>query len=85
MPVWYDGSMHRTTINLDEGVYKRIMALTRKNRQPMARTIEALLRKALAGEQKRSVPTLPLHSDNGPQRGVDITDRDRLYELMEEP
>jgi hypothetical protein len=74
--------MHRTTINLDEAVYLRVRALARRQGKSMARTIEALLREALApGEGE--VLTPPVHHGNGPRPGVDIADRDRLYDLME--
>ena len=74
--------MHRTTINLDEGVYRRVVRLARSRGKSVARTIEELLRSSLT---KGSRPTveLPLHRDNGPLPGVEIADRDRLYDLME--
>jgi hypothetical protein len=74
--------MHRTTINLDEAVYLRVKKLARRKGKSLARTIEDLLRAAmdLGGSGEVSPP---LHEDNGPRPGVDIADRDRLYDLME--
>jgi hypothetical protein len=76
--------MHRTTINLDEAVYRRVVELARRKGKSLARTIEDLIRTALgsgAGTEAQLPP--PLHRDNGPQPGVDIADRERLYDLME--
>ena len=36
--------MHRTTINLDEAIYRRVKELARRKGKSMARTIEDLLR-----------------------------------------
>jgi hypothetical protein len=74
--------MHRTTINLDEGVYRRVKSAAERNGESMARTIERLLRSALDHASPGKV-RLPLHRDNGPSNGVDIADRSRLYDLME--
>lgn len=76
----YDADMHRTTINLDEGIYRRVIDLASRRGESMARTIESLLRAALASDEPR--PELPLHRDNGPRPGVDIADRHQLYDLM---
>jgi Arc/MetJ family transcription regulator len=74
--------MHRTTINLDEAVYLRVKRLARRKGKSLARTIEDLLRVAL-GSGAASEASPPLHRGNGPQPGVDIADRERLYDLME--
>jgi hypothetical protein len=74
--------MHRTTINLDEAVYLRVKKLARRKGKSLARTIEDLLRVALGSGTPTDV-AVPLHRDNGPQPGVDIADRERLYDLME--
>ncbi len=77
--------MHRTTIYLDEGVYKRVKELARRKEKSLARTIEDLLRGALRrGARSHPPAPLPLHRGNGPRPGVDIADRERLYDLMEE-
>lgn len=75
--------MHRTTINLDEAIYRRVRELAKRRGKSLARTIEDLLRGSLAqgGEPRRE---LPLHSGNGALPGVDIADRDRLYDRMED-
>jgi macrodomain Ter protein organizer (MatP/YcbG family) len=74
--------MHRTTINLDEAVYLRVKKLAQRKGKSLARTIEDLLRSALGSGATEEV-VLPLHRDNGPLPGVDIADRERLYDLME--
>lgn len=73
--------MHRTTISLDEAVYLRVRRLAERKGKSLARTIEDLLRTALA-EGAAAPPELPLHR-TGPRPGVDVADRDRLYDLME--
>ncbi len=75
--------MHRTTINLDEAVYRRVLRLAESRGKSLARTIEDLLRSTLDHKPAR-VPELPLHRGDGPLPGVDISDRDRLYDLMDE-
>ena len=79
----HDGGMHRTTINLDEAVYRRVKELARRKGKSLARTIEDLLRAAMGtGARTRPSPP-PLHRKNGPRPGVDIADRERLYDLMD--
>jgi hypothetical protein len=74
--------MHRTTINLDEAVYLRVQALARRKGKSLARTIEDLLRTALASGTPAQVSP-PVHPGNGPMPGVDIADRERLHDMME--
>jgi hypothetical protein len=76
--------MHRTTVNLDEGIYRRVRELARRRGQSLARTIEELLRSALSSGASPSAEP-PLHRGNGPRPGVDVADRERLYDLMERP
>jgi hypothetical protein len=76
--------MHRTTIHLDEAIYRRVKELARRKDKSLARTIEELLRAALRTGARAQPPALvPLHRGNGPRPGVDLADRDRLYDLME--
>lgn len=75
--------MHRTTINLDEAIYLRVKGLARRKGKSLARTIEDLLRAALGEKSPAEVALPPVHRGNGPQPGVDIADRERLYDLME--
>lgn len=73
----------RTTISLDEGVYRRVRELAERRGKSIARTIEDLLREALAPAADADSPALPLHRGNGPRPGVDIADREQLYDLMD--
>jgi hypothetical protein len=75
--------MHRTTINLDEAIYRKVKRIAREKGQSLARTIQELLRSAMAPKKRTPRQPAPLHRRNGPQAGVDISDRDRLYDLME--
>jgi Arc/MetJ family transcription regulator len=79
----HDSDMHRTTINLDEAVYRRVKKLAQRKGKSLARAIEDLLRVALGSGTTVDV-ALPLHRGNGPLPGVDIADRERLYDLMEQ-
>ncbi len=75
--------MHRTTVNLDEAVYRKVKRLARRRGRSLARTIEDLLRAALDGPPSAGRPAPPLHQRNGPRAGVEIADRERLYDLLE--
>jgi hypothetical protein len=79
----YDVDMHRTTINLDEGIFRRVKKLSKSKGKSIARTIEDLLRAALDRGSGAEEPELPLHRQNGPRAGVDIADRNQIYDLME--
>ena len=75
--------MHRTTMTLDEAVYRKVKRIAEEKGQSLARTIQELLRAAMAPKKRVTPRPAPLHRGNGPQAGVDIGDRDRLYDLME--
>lgn len=75
--------MHRTTINLEQGIYRRLKQLAQERRKSLARTIEDLLRTALNSGKDPTSAAPPIHRENGPRPGVDIADRDRLYDVME--
>lgn len=79
----YDIDMHRTTINLDEAIHRRVVAMAKRQNKSMARVIEDLLRLALEPKSRVANREPPLHRGNGPRPGVDIADRDRLYDLMD--
>ncbi len=79
----HDISMQRTSVNLDEAVYRRVKALARERGKSMARVIEELLRRALGDGEQREVSAPPLHQGNGPRLGIDISDRDRLGDVMD--
>ena len=84
MSVIYDVYMHRTTLNLDEGLYLRIRKLAEKTGGSITQTVSRLLKQALVDEEGKRSVELPLHCENGPRDGVDISDRDALYDLMED-
>jgi len=48
----------------------------------MARTIEDLLRQALDQRPRHTPPKLAHHND-GPRPGIDIADRDQLFDLLD--
>ncbi len=74
--------MHRTTISLSESVYASVMQLAAQRGRPMARTIEDLLRQALDQRPRHTPPKLAHHND-GPRPGIDIADRDQLFDLLD--
>lgn len=82
MSISYNGDMHRTTISLDEAVYQKVKRIAQENGRSLAHTIQELLRSAMAPKKRKPPRSAPLHQNNGPQAGVDISDRDRLYDLM---
>ena len=78
----HDAHMHRTTINMDEAVFRQVKAMARRKGLSIAKTIDLLLRSALHPEEGARVEP-PLHQDNGPLAGVDVADMDRLQDIMD--
>jgi plasmid stability protein len=76
--------MARTTLMLDDGILREL----KKRAVSEGRTVQAvandLLRQALAGHgQKREPFILELQGWQGSEQpGVDILDRDKLFDLM---
>jgi hypothetical protein len=76
--------MHRTTINLENSTYNKVIALAEQRGKSLAKTIQIILNTALIKKNKKKLLNLPLHKNNGPRHGIDITDRGLLYDIMED-
>lgn len=78
--------MKRATLLLDDAIYDRAKALSVKRGTTLKEVLNDLLRSALnvSPPKANSRFTLPLHKNNGPRPGVDIADRNALYDLMED-
>lgn len=74
----------KTTLNIDDTVMQRLREEAARQGRPMAELVEAGLRRILARvpEESRPLPELPAMKSAGMR--VDVADRDRLYEVMED-
>lgn len=76
----------RTTLDIDDILLKKAQVLARKTHQTLTGVIEEALRQTLAGTAPPGAPghKLTLKTVSGTLLpGVDISDRDSLYERME--
>jgi hypothetical protein len=75
----------RTTLNLDDEVTRAVKQEAAESGRTMTEVIETALRDALMRKAEPQKPfELGLPTVGGALRpGVDLTDRDALYELME--
>ena len=75
--------MKRTTLTLDEDLLKTLKASAARRGITLASLVNELLRQALATRARRQGYTLKLEGwDAQLQPGVDILDRDKLFDLM---
>lgn len=75
--------MKRTTLTIDDDILKRLKATAAQQGKSLAALVNELLRQALATRSRRQGYTLKLQGwDAEPQPGVDILDRDKLFDLM---
>jgi hypothetical protein len=76
----------RTTIVLDDELMHRLRALAAQRRTGLSRTISDLVRAGLKRSEQRECPAYSFDWPTFRGRlmpGVDVDDRDRLYEVME--
>jgi hypothetical protein len=77
----------RTTLDIDDTLLKKAKARARQTRRTLTGVIEEALRQALTGTTPAGAPPahrLTLKTVKGSLLpGVDISDRDSLYERME--
>lgn len=76
--------MGRTTVNIDEPLLRKLKATAAKRGVTLAALVNQLLRQAMAGQEKKQ----PYEFRFGGwvselQPGVDLTDRDSLFDLMD--
>jgi hypothetical protein len=76
----------RTTLTLDDDVLKAAKRRAREQDRPLKEVINEALRQGLALESARRAPAYRFRLKTVEGRllpGVDLTDRDKLFELME--
>lgn len=78
--------MKRATLLLDDAIYRQTKALSRRRGTTLKEVLNDLLRFALnvSSAQKKVRFKIPLHKRNGPRPGVDVSDRNSLYDLMDD-
>ena len=75
--------MTRTTVTLDDDLLKTLKASAARRGITLAALVNELLRQALAARARRKEYALKLDGwDAQLQPGVDILDRDKLFDLM---
>lgn len=79
--------MKRATLLLDNELYRRAKILSKSRGSTLKEVINDLLREGLNSFQekpKKPKPfVLPLHSGCQPIEGVDISDRNQLYDIFD--
>jgi plasmid stability protein len=75
--------MKRTTLTLDESLLRSLKARAARQGKTLGALVNELLRQSLATGSRRTDYTLELHGWRADARpGVDILDRDSLFDLM---
>jgi len=75
--------MKRTTLTIEDDLFRRLKTLAANQGKTLATLVNELLRQALAAGTRRSSYKLDLEGwDAETQPGVDILDRDKLFDLM---
>jgi hypothetical protein len=75
--------MKRTTLAIEEDLLRRLKATAAKRGKTLAALVDELLRQALAIGSRRRPYKLDLEGwESELQPGVDILDRDKLFDLM---
>jgi len=75
----------KTTLNISDQVWKDLKKEAASSQRTMSELVEAAIRKFLDGSKSKTQvaePQIPVYKA-GPFK-VDISDRDALYDLMEE-
>lgn len=77
--------MRRTTLLLDESLYRQAKSLSQKQGTTLTQVVNDLLRSSLQVVKKKpsSDVKIPRHRNNGPRPGIDIADRQALYEILD--
>lgn len=76
----------RTTLNIDDALMKRVRSIAAAQGKTITQVIEEALRRELSGQKpEQRAFSLSWVTVSGRLRpGVDLSDRDALYEKMEE-
>ena len=76
--------MVRTTLTIDDEVLKRIREKAARDGRTLQETVNDLLRQALTPPRSRPRASLDLRGWEAATRpGVDLLDRDKLFDLMD--
>jgi plasmid stability protein len=76
--------MKRTTLTLDERLLRALKARAARQGKTLGAVVNELLRQGLAAESRRTDYRLELQGwDARIQPGVDILDRDKLFDVMD--
>jgi predicted transcriptional regulator len=74
----------RTTLTIDDDLLKRLKQIAARQKKTLAAVVNDLLRHALANQDKHTYYKLELEGwEAEPQPGVDLLDRDQLFDLMD--
>jgi hypothetical protein len=74
----------KTTLIIDDEVYKQLKHLSVKQATTMSKLVECALRQYLKANAKPGKPLPALPSFDGGRPLVDVSNRDMLYHAMEE-
>jgi plasmid stability protein len=74
----------KTTLNIDDGVMRRLKREAARQGKTMSELVETALRLLLQAKPG-SVPLPPLPTFHGGRELVDLADREALYDAMERP
>jgi len=76
--------MRRTTVTIDDDLLRRLKVQAANQGKTLAGLINELLRQALAAGHRRPPYKLVIEGwEAETQAGVDILDRDKLFDLMD--
>jgi len=75
----------RTTIDIDDPILKELKALQRKAGQSLGRLVSDLLAQALRSQKVAKRPSAPEWISKRMHARVDLSDKDAVYEAMEQP
>ncbi len=72
----------KTTLNIDDGIMKRLREEAARQGKTMSEMVEAALRRSLERPREKA-QVQPLPSFDGEGTLVDVSDRETLYQAME--
>lgn len=73
----------KTTLNIDDGVMRRLKQEAARRGTTMSALVEAALRRLLDEDPSQQPDLVPLPRFHGGRERVDVSDRDALYDRME--
>lgn len=75
----------RTTLDIDDSLYRELKKRAAVQGRSLTATIEELLEEGLRREQQGqgAYEYEPVTVEGASKKGVDVSDRDRLYDVME--